>query len=922
MKLTILTILLTCSLKVIAQPPGNGITATFISTPLEEALLTIENQSNYQFKYVKSWTDSIFVSGSFENSPVEETLNALLSGTSLNYFLTSNQVILTDRVEIRDQLPTGFFGGGRTPGTATDPEKEGSLAFLRELVLDQEVRSNDKSLIEIGNKSKLVINGSSTIAGYIREQSTGGPLVGVLVYIPDPFIGVSTDHLGFYSLTIPNGTKELRAQFVGMRDIEQNVLVYSDGRLDLSMEEEIIALKEITIESERDVNINRVVMGVNSLTVKSIKNVPLVLGEPDVLKVAQTLPGVQTVGEGAAGFNVRGGRVDQNLITVNGAPIYNPYHFFGFFSILNSTVIKKLDLYKGSIPAQYGGRLSSVFDIQMKDGNLKKLSGFANISPAMAGLTLEGPIVKDQTSFILGARTTYSDWVLGLIPESSIKDSEVFFFDVVGKVSHRINDKNQLFVSGYYSRDRFNLSTDSLFSYNNINGSVQWRHNFTNKLISEFSAVYSQYDFNIDFTAQPSESFNSGFKVGESGIKLDFGYYLNKVHKFDFGYQGTHYRINPGFKNPVGSESIVTPVNIEKEQGLESAFYISDQIEINPRLSVYLGLRYSIFTYMGPKTVYLYDPSQPRGPSSIIDTVVFTGNDFIKTYHGPEYRISAKYSLDSETSVKIGYNKTRQYIHQLTNSFSISPTDTWKLTDPNIQPQIGDQVSAGIFKNFLNNSVETSIELYYKAMDNILAFKDQALLTLNPNIETEIIQGEGKSYGVELLIKKKTGKLNGWISYTYSRAKLKVDGISEPEKINDGEFFPATYDKPHALDVVANFKLTRRYSISTNLAYSTGRPVTFPVAKYEFGGSEKIHFSRRNEFRVPDYFRLDIGLNIEGNHKRKKVAHGFWNISVYNVTGRDNVYSVFFESKDGEILPKQLSVFGAPIPTITYNLSF
>ena len=891
---------------------------SYSQASLEEVISDIESKSSFKFFYEPSWIEPFTLTLDYSNVTLDSLVNSLLENTGLYHFIYGDQVILTQGQQVIDELPEGFFSPEET-GLA----EVNSPAFIREYIVETVEAQEEEKLIEIGNRARFIPGGLSTIAGYVREETTGEPILGAFVFIREPFLGVSTDHRGFFSLALPNGPLQLVTQYVGMRDKVQSLYLYSDGTLDIELTEDIVALKEVTIESERDANVNSVEMGLSSIDIKSIKNIPLALGEPDVLKVALTLPGVQSVGEGAAGYNVRGGGADQNLITLNGAPIFNPNHFFGFFSTLNPSVIKKLDLYKSSMPAQFGGRLSSIFDVQMIDGNQKKLSGSGSISPITGGITVQGPIVKDKTSFVFAGRTTYSDWVLNLLPEnSSFSETEASFYDLVGKVSHQVSDKDYISASGYFSKDKFRLTTDTIFSYHNANASLQWRHNFNNRLIGQVSGTYSEYDYNLDFAPFAVESFQSGYDIRETSFKTDIGYYLSSTHKFDAGFQTRYYDLNPGFIRPTAALSEVIPQQVQQEKGLENALYISDNIELTKRLSFYLGLRYSLFTALGPRDVFSYAPGASKDITTLRDTVSARAGQAIKTYQGPEYRLSLKYNINPETSVKGSYNRTRQYVHLLSNSISVSPTDTWKLSDTHIAPQIGDQWSIGLYRNINNSSVEASIEGYYKEMQNILDYKDAADLTLNQLIETDVIQGQGKAYGIEFLVKKKKGKINGWAGYTYARTFLKLDGLFSEEQVNAGTWFPANYDKPHDFTLVSNYRLTRRYSIATNFTYSTGRPITFPIAKYSFGGGEKIHFSERNQFRIPDYIRLDVGLNIEGNHRVRKLGHGFWNISIYNLLGRRNVYSIFFDTSEGQIEAKKLSVFGAPIPTISYNFSF
>ncbi|MEQ9424624.1 MAG: TonB-dependent receptor [Cyclobacteriaceae bacterium] len=887
---------------------GN-VSLSLVDKPVTQILNEIEAQSSYKIYYSTDWFRDYKFEGDWNDVDLKVALNQLLNPLDLGYILSGSHIIV---------LPFSHL-----PESSANQVKDADLTPIIHLTDTRNDLFPINSTGLIIGKNNVDTEGNSSVAGYVSELSNGEPIIGALVFVDDPFIGTTTDNQGFYSLSLPQGSHTLHVQYVGLEEIIQPIELLSDGDANFEMTDDIVALKEITIESERDANINRVQLGLNRIDVKSIKNVPLVLGEPDVMKVAATLPGVQTVGEAATGYNVRGGAADQNLIQIDGATIYNPAHFFGFFSVLNSNVIKKLDLLKSSLPVQYGGRLSSVFDLTMIEGNKKELSGSGTISVATAGLTLQGPIAKDKTSFVFGARTTYSDWVLNLVPKSSdIRDSEASFFDLVGKIDHQIDPNNSISITGYYSKDRFRLSSDSTFAYYNANGSFLWRRNFNNRLIGELRAAYNEYDFEIDFDENPIESFNSGYKVKDQNINLDFNYFINDRQKVDFGYQFKTYQVRPGSIKPVGLESLIESSSIDSEKAHEHSMYLSNDLDLSPDFSVYIGLRYSLFNALGPGTVNVYSSESSRSNETVIDSLFFTDNDVIETYHGPELRLGTRYFIGNEASLKISYNRTRQYIHRLTNTIAVAPTDTWKLSDAHIKPQIGDQYSIGLFKNFGNKGIEASVEGYYKKLINALDYKDGADLSLNQNIESDVLQGDGTAFGVELFIKKKKGKFNGWLSYAYSRTFLRLNGEFPEEQINGGERFPANYDKPHSFNAVTNYRLTRRYSFSGNLVYSTGRPITFPIAKFDFGGAEKIHFSKRNEFRIPDYFRVDIGFNIEGNHKRNKLSHSFWNISIYNVIGRKNVYSVFFETNAGQIEAKQLSIFGAPIPTVTYHFEF
>jgi hypothetical protein len=784
----------------------------------------------------------------------------------------------------------------------------------------EESGQKENTVIEIGTrgkaKSDLII-----VSGYVKERKTGESIPGVAVFIQGSSRATTTDQYGFYSLPLPWGTQIISARFVGMNDVSQKVILHSDGKLNFMMDEKVTVLSEVTVVSDQDQNLLNVQMGLNKIDMSNIKNVPKILGENDVLKVALSLPGVKTVGEGSSGINVRGGNADQNLLMLNEATIYNPVHFLGFFSVFNADAIKSFELYKSGIPAKFGGRLSSIFDVQMKDGNQKKFAGQGGIGPITSHLTFEVPLKKDKTSLMFGGRSTYSSWILKQIPSGSIKNSKASFYDIFSRLTHNINDKNSIYLSFYYSKDKYNLSSDSTFSYHNALGSLQWRHLFNSDHTAVLSVSKSSYQYNLDYLTIPQNSFNLGFGIDETHAKWNFNYTKNK-HQFEYGADTKLYQLNPGYRNRSSEESLVTEKQVAKEKGLESALYISDDIELIPDLTISMGLRYSLFWALGPANAYRYSPGSPKNEDSVVDTLNYAKNNIVKTYHGPEYRLSARYRLSNNISVKGSYNRTRQYIHMLSNTVAVSPTNTWKLSDANLAPQVGDQVSAGYYQDLRNKSYELSVELYYKWLHNIVDYKTGSSLILNEHIEQNILQGRGKAYGIETLLRKKTGKLTGWIGYTYSRTFIQLNGDSPEEKVNGGRYFPANYDKPHDLSIVTNYKITRRYSFSANFLYSTGRPITYPTGIYQFGNGYRINYSDRNAFRIPDYIRLDLGFNIEGGHKVKKLAGSYWNFSIYNVLGRKNPYSIYYKVQDDQIKGYKLSIFGAPIPTITYNFKF
>lgn len=641
-----------------------------------------------------------------------------------------------------------------------------------------------------------------------------------------------------------------------------------------------------------------------------------------MLKVATALPGITTAGEGAAGLNVRGGKADQNLTLLDDVLIYNPQHFFGLFSALNPFTIGKVDIYKGAIPAEYGGRLSSVFDIKTKDPNTEKLEVEASFGPVTSNITVQTPVVKEKSGLMIGVRGAYANWILRSLDDEALNNSEASFYDGIITYNHKINEKNKIKATGYYSRDDFSITSDSTYVYSNQAISLKWDHKFNDKHQGNVLLANSRYQFDINFDGETNDDFKLGYSVNETELKLKMDYNHSPKYKFNYGLSNKLYQVQPGSIEPDGDGSIITPLTIDKEKALESAAFISGKFDFTPKFSVNAGIRYSLYNALGEGSQRRYEENRPRNEGTVIDTIQYKNNEVIQTYDGLEARFSARYILWPNFSLKAGYSNTYQYIHTLSNNTTVSPIDTWKLSDLNIEPQRAQQISFGAFKNFNEGVYELSIEGFYKKLDNILDFKVGSQILLNENVETEVLQGEGKAYGVEFLLRKNSGKLNGWLSYTYSRSLIKLDSEFPEEVVNNGNFFPANYDKPHDISLVTNYKFTKRFSLSANFVYQTGRPVTFPVGQFTLNGSEFVVFSDRNRFRIPDFYRLDLGFNVEGNHKNKKLAHSFWTISIYNVLGRNNPFSVFFVAEDGEIKPLQSSIFSIPVPSITYNLKF
>ncbi|MFY0650685.1 MAG: carboxypeptidase-like regulatory domain-containing protein [Cyclobacteriaceae bacterium] len=905
-----------------AQKPV--INATFDQVGLDEVFIELEKQSGMRFYFDTSYIDSLSFTGEFHDLKLESALGQIIEGTRLTFYTQGKKVFILYDTQIIGNLPI-LEGIQEKPIKAEFVQK--GLVFTREYLSKDNVKAGVESqVVEIGSRKKLVPDGSSTIAGYIKDADTGDPIAGAIVYSKKLSLAATSDPEGFYSITLPNGRLEMLVQHVSMKTTKRNVVLFSNGQLNIDLEVNVIALRELTVEADRDDNLEDVQMGVQKISIVETKNVPIVLGERDIMKIATTFAGVQTVGEGASGFNVRGGKSDQNLVLFNDATIYNASHFFGFFSVFNSDAIEDMQIYKSGIPAAFGGRLSSVFDIRSKKPGTTKLKGVGGISPITSKLTLEIPIEKSNAGLMLSGRTTYSNWVLRQVKNAEFSENEAAFSDLIVKYDQDLNPKDKLSVSGYFSRDRLRLNSDTLFSFSdfsfvNANAAIKWTRQLNGLMDVATTATYSKYGYEMNYDQSPPNAFKQDFGISEASLKLTGNYYPGEEYMISGGIESKYLSINPGTKVPRGEESIVLPKALDQERALESSIFASYEYKPSDQITLYGGLRYTFFSVFGSQTVYEYAANQPRKIENQVDSTSYGPGEIVKTYHGPELRLSARYALDQASSLKASYNRTRQYVHTLSNSASLSPTDTWRLSSEHIVPQVSDQFSVGYYKNILGNKFETSVEFYYKHLQNLLDFKVGSDFLLNDNIETAVLQGNGKAYGMELSLKKK-GKLNGWFNYSYARTLIKLDGSFPEERVNQGEFYPTNYDKPHTVNLVANYKLTHRLSLSYNFTYNTGRPVTVPVASYDFKGIQNVHYADRNSFRIPSYMRMDLGINLEAGHKIKQFTRSYWSLSIYNLLGRDNPYSVFFDLKNGQVNGYQLVIFGSPIPTLTYNFRF
>lgn len=914
-KNNLLALLLVFSVVEAFSQQGETVTVDVERVPFEQFVTQIEKQSPFKFYYRKEWVDTVKISAHAVNQNIADVLQGALRDTELKFTIYQHSVFITKERAILTELPSDYFENRKASPQRiefdySDYEKR-----------EKKQRSLEEKVYTIG-LSDGNSQGTVTLAGYVTNASSGEPIIGASLLIEGLSIGVASDMNGFYSLPLPKGKHSLIISSLGMKSTKRKLTVLSNGKLNIELEEEITPLKEVVIESDRDEKVLSLKLGTEKLDIKTMKQMPSILGEVDVLKVILTLPGVQSVGEGASGVNVRGGATNQNLILFNDAVVYNPTHLFGFFSAFNPDILKTVELYKSGVNAEYGGRLSSVLDVASRDGNLKKFTASGGISPITGRLMLEGPLKKDQTSFLVSGRTTYSNWLLRQIDSEEFQKSTATFYDANANFYHKFSDKNSIQLSAYSSKDKFKLNSDTVYSYGETNASLKFKHVISNKLYGILTGTLTDYSYQVASNETPSQASEMSFGIRQGSAKADFSYFLNPKQTITAGLQTTLYKLQPGSRIPTHPESQISSKILDEEQGMETAFYIGENYEINSKLSLYGGVRYSFYQYLGPRNVYQYSSEVSKSEQSIYDTLSFGKAKAIATYQGAEPRLSLRYSVGKNSSLKLSYNRMRQYIQMLSNTTAIAPTDIWKLSDRYIKPQIGDQLSAGFYQNIKGGLMEFSAEVYYKLMKNSLDYKDGATLLLNEHIETDALNAKGKAYGLEMMVKKPAGKLNGWLSYTYSRTFLKTDSNYPADIVNKGNYYPSNYDKPHAGNFVSNYKFNRRFNFSFNLTYSTGRPITIPLAKYKINGIERTLYSERNEFRIPDYFRTDVSINIEGNHKIRKLAHSSWTLAVYNLTGRANAYSVFFVTEGQEIKGYKLSVFAKPIPTITYNFRF
>ncbi len=787
---------------------------------------------------------------------------------------------------------------------------------LNKIIQKEKIRLFVFLLVLFGTKnveaSQLISQKKANISGYVKDGNSGELLIGASIYVKEIQGGAVSNSYGFYSCELPVGNYEIQFSYLGYQTEIKQIYLKSDVEINVELFENSESLKEVVVRSQRqDANVRDPQMSVQKLQSKIVKVVPALMGEADVLKVLQLMPGVQASSEGSSGFSVRGGNPDQNLTLLDEAIVYSAGHLMGFFSVFNNDAIKDVKMYKGDIPAKNGGRLSSLVDVRMKEGNNKKLAGSGGIGLISSRFTLEGPVVKNRSSFIVSGRRTYADLFLPLLAKEEMQDNQLYFYDINAKINHMINDKNRIYFSTYLGRDVFK-DIHAKMEFGNKTFSFRWNHVYSPKLFSTLSIIHSNYDYKLN-SSEEAAGFRWLSKLKDYSAKIDFNYYLNANNTIAFGGQSIFHSIEPGTAGGTDENPLYNEIEMPRSNALEHAVYVSNTQNIGSRLNFKYGLRFSVFQNIGKGTVYRFNENYEE-----VGLNKYNSGKIFNTYRALEPRVGISFLLNEKTSLKTAYSRTLQYMHLASNSTSGTPLDVWFMSSPNIKPQISNQFSFGYFKNFLGNTIESSIETFYKDMKNTIDFKDHPDLLLNDKMEGEVRTGKSWAYGIEFLLKLNRDKYSGWIGYTWSKSWRKI-----PE-INAGQKYLSPYNRKHDISVVMNRKMGKRGQLSMNWVYSTGAPYTAPAGRMFVGGDVIPVYSGRNEERMPNYHRMDVAYTLPTKNKKNRKWQGEWNFAIYNLYGRKNAWSIYFEQDKNEphkVQAKKTYLFQF-IPSVTYNFKF
>lgn len=871
------------------------ISGNFQNVPLESFLQTLNREYGVQVFYKKSWVAPYTVNTSFSNNPLERALNSIFIDHELTYEIFQNKAIIV--------FPR------RLDTRATFDETGG--------------------LMVIGDPINLGRYKQATISGQVVDGKTGDPLPGAVVYHPKSQKGATTDGDGNFELELPTGEHTLRISYMGFQGYEQKIKLIESGEVQFDLFEESHSIEEVTVVAD-EFNVSRTQTSLVQMTSKEIKNLPLLMGERDVIKSITMMPGITSVGELSSGFNVRGGNSDQNLILLDGSPVFNSTHLFGFLSMINPDMVEDLRVFKGGLPPRYGERVSSVMEVDMKNGNTDLLRVYGGIGTLNSRLALDGPLSKDKKLTVAaGGRLSYTDWMLDQVPDPVVSQSTTNFYDASGKLMYKFNNHNWIRFMGYVSNDEFSTSAQSINEYGNMLFNLESRNKYSEKLFGEIDLSFSSYKFRLTDLAggKNYEAYYLDDQIQYNSFKYNLIWHPHPLHNVHSGINLIRYLNDPGEISPYADTTVVQPRKIDTEHAWESAIYASDEFDIVPGLTANVGLRFSYYALRGPATVLLYDESQPKSPETVIGTKEFGENETVKSYKGLEPRLSMNYEAENGYQFKLSYQRTRQYINQISNSAVISPAEIWKTSDYHLKPLINDQVTLGVTNNQLFNQLDFTTEIYYKQLQNLIEYKNGAQIIMNEHLETDLIPADGYAYGVELSLNKKEGRLTGWLNYTFSRTMRKTSGEFDEEQINTGSYYPSIYDKPHDLSVVATYNISRRWRVSGNFVFISGRPVTLPELTYQYADETLVYYSDRNKYRMPPYHRFDLSITFDENLRRRRMWKGSWTLSIYNLYGRKNPYSVYYRKTSPGSATRgyglyKMSIIGVPVPSLTYNFTF
>ena len=900
-----------------AQEHGKPMSCHFRDLPFTEFCDLVSKQTGVSIYYNEKSTNNLNVTIDSDSITAFDAVVRALNGSDLEVSLWHNDLVILPGFKLISQLPA-YEMIVKTNGIA-GPENQRITASEERYITGR--KPGVTQTIIIGRPGINIGSAKAKVLGRILDEDTGEPLMFVTVYISETKTGAVTDINGFFTLALAPGNYNAQIESLGYEKSRYMLEVLSDGNFSVVLQKSTILMQEIVVSSERKASIKAKDPGLDQMSIKTIKELPMMMGERDIIKVSGTLPGIVSAGDGGAGLNVRGSGSDQNAFYINRIPIYNTSHLFGFFPAFNSDIIKDFSIYKGHIPAQFGGRLASVFNITTRQGNRKNYTARGGISPIAGNLVIEGPLKKDTSSFLFSARSTYSDWLLSKIKDTTINASSANFNDFSGGINWDIQ-KTQVSLFAYHSTDHFRLSEINRYSYSNTGASLILSHNFTNSLRGEIDFIGSEYEFATINIQEIPTAYQHNYKMDHYEARASFKQMVNDKHSLEYGGSLILYKLDRGEVLPYGIKSIRDKIDLGNDKGVESSLFISDSYIINPWIDLTLGLRYTLYNPIGPATTYSYSPGAPIDIRYVNDTLYFGKSEPIRWYHEPDLRVALNIETDEDGSIKLAFNQMHQNVFMLNTTTSVAPSTQWKLADYHLVPSKSSQLSLGVFRTLPKNGLEASIEVYYKQTKNYPEFKDGADFLDNPHVETAVLQGDQKAYGAEFYLKRSMRKLEGWISYTYSRSLIQVNGEHSWNKINNGEPYPANYDIPHSLNVVLNYYLTRRIIFSSILTYQTGKPITYPESVYFVNGAPFLDYSKRNAYHIPDYMRADFSLTIEGNLKKNKLIHSSLSLNLYNAFGRKNPYSVYFKSENGKINSYQYSVIGVPIFTVTWLFKF